>query len=299
MGANNPQILRLIDDINKSEREFFYEIVGWIDNDFNKIGNEYFGYKVLGTPEILTESKYSDCYLVNNITTNAKVRYDVTQQLIKYNLEFTTLIHPSVNTHFVEVGEGCIIHENVILEAAACIEDFVVVSSGSIICHETKIAKYSFISSGVKIAGLVNIKECVTIFLGATLAPRLSIKSGSTISAGSTVFEDVDINATVSGNPARKIFPIAPALLNTKNSEILSLKQRLKKLFKEEFTTLLKIKEDEYFVDYDLLPSFEMLRLITSLEEEFNIKILDSEIDEENLGSFENIIIFINNKNFS
>jgi len=299
MGANNPQTLRLIDDINKSEREFFYEIVGWIDNDINKIGSEYFGYKVLGTPEVLRESKYADCYLLNNITTNAKVRYDVTQQLIKYNLAFVTLIHPNVNTRFVEVGKGCIIHENVILEAAVCIEDFVVVSSGSIICHETKVSKYSFISSGVKIAGLVNVGECVSIFLGATLAPRLSIKSRSTISAGSVVFEDVDINTTVSGNPARKISLIQSESFEQTKSTVSDIKQRLKQLFTQEFISLLSIEGNEYFADYDLLPSFEMLRLITSLEEEFEIKILDSEIDEENLGSFENIIIFINNKNFS
>lgn len=299
MGVNNPQTIRLISDINKSSKTFTYEIIGWIDSDLSKVGNEYFGYKVLGTPSILKEYKYNDCYLVNNITTNADVRYATTQELLTYKLAFETLVHPSVNIDSVKIGNGCIIHENSILESTVEIDDFVVVSSGSIICHETKVGKYTFISSGVRIAGLVNIGEKVTIFLGAVLAPRLSIESGSIVSAGSVVFEDIRMNTIVSGNPARQISPIVSELLDAKNSETFSLQQRLKKLFKEQFTTLLKIKEDEYFADYDLLPSFEMFRLITSLEEEFSIKILDSEIDEKNLGSFENIIIFINNKNYS
>ena len=55
MGANNPQTIRLIDHINSSDNGTYYEILGWIDNDRSKVGKEFFGYKVLGTFEILKE----------------------------------------------------------------------------------------------------------------------------------------------------------------------------------------------------------------------------------------------------
>ena len=46
VGANNPEILRLISDIYAAEREA-YEILGWVDNNEQKIGQDVFGYPVL------------------------------------------------------------------------------------------------------------------------------------------------------------------------------------------------------------------------------------------------------------
>ena len=294
MGANNPQTIRLIDHINSSDNGTYYEILGWIDNDRSKVDKEIFGYKVLGTFEILKEDVYKECYLVNNITTNANVRDESIKQVRAYNLPFESLIHPSVNTELVAIGNGCIIHENVVLEAGVNVEDFSVISSGSIICHETKIGKCSFISSGVKIAGLVDVQECVTIYLGALITPRVVLEAGSIISAGSVVFENVAKNTKVLGNPAKKISDV---ISDKQIGSAGTTEEKLEELFSREFKSLLNLKKNEYFADYDLLPSFEMLRLITFLEEEFQIKILDNEIDEMNLGSFENIITYINNKN--
>jgi sugar O-acyltransferase (sialic acid O-acetyltransferase NeuD family) len=293
MGANNPQTLRLINDINNAQDKIKYEILGWIDNDKSKIGSDYFGFKVLGLPNILNDDLYKDVHLVNNITTDARVRYETTQQLLQYKQNFETLIHPSVNSSFVRIQTGSIIHENVILEAGVFIDEFAVISSGSIVCHESKIGKYSFISSGVKIAGLVEIQERVTILLGATILPRLTIEEDAIISAGSVVVEEIKKSSLVIGNPARAI---AKTFIKTPPSQANSIEEELSFIFAQEFKTLLSIKKDEYFADYDLLSSFETFRLITLLEETFHITIESNEIDEENIGSFEKILLFISDK---
>lgn len=292
MGANNPQTIRLIDDINSFGQDIKYEILGWIDNDTTKVGKTFFGYPVLGTPEILSKEIYRDVFLVNNITTDGMVREETTQQLLAYKLPFASLIHPSVNGKDVSFGSGILIHENVILEAGAIIDDYVAIASGAIVCHESRIGAYSFLSSGSVIAGMVDIGRCVTVFLGARIAPRLNIGTSAKISVGSVVVEDVASFALVGGNPARSI-------IIDKKQEAIACKNvvlELENLLKKNFPQLLGIKRDAYFADYELLKSFETLKLILELEKVFAITIRDEEVDECNLGSFDNLVVFIQSK---
>lgn len=289
LGANNPQTLRLIDDINNSKLQESFEVIGWIDNDEKKRGIEFYGYKVLGTPEILTQNEYKDCFVVNNITTSGVIRQKTTQQLLKYKLPFVSLIHPSVNTKDVTIGSGVIIHENVVLEADVHLDSYSCIASGTVICHESNIGKYCFISSGVVIAGLVDVKDCATVFLGARVAPRVTIGKNAVISMASAVFSDVDSGSTVIGNPAKKIQTQIQTPAKT-------LKQRIDELLKKEFPKLLQIDEEEYFADYELLSSVETLQLILAIEKEFAIKIADSEVDEDNIGSLSNLYAFIATK---
>ena len=297
LGANNPQVIRLIQDINSASETEFLDIVGWIDNDFKKMGQIFCGYEILGTPDVLIHKKYADTYLVNNITSNGIIRKETTQDLLKYPLPFVTLIHPNVNTRDVLIGEGCIIGENVILESKVEICDYVCIASGSIICHESFISDYVFISSGSRIAGLVKIKSAVTVFMGATILPRLTINTGAIISAGSVVDEDVEKFISVAGNPARKVSLTPTTSATTKiTTSTATNEERVLLFLKDKFPKLLSIKKDEYFVDYDLLESFEVMRLITQLETHFNIHILDDEINEENVGSFNQLYTFIESK---
>lgn len=292
MGVNNPQTLRLIEDINSFQDDVCYEIVGWIDNDDQKIGNYYFGYKVLGTPDILEDERYHECCLINNITRDALTRYETTKRLQSYDMKFETLISPRVNCEGVTIGEGCIIHEGVILESHVYIDDFVVIATGCIVCHESKIGAYSFLSSGVRIAGLVEVEACVTLFLSAMVSARLNIGEGSTVSAGSVVFEDVKKNQKVLGNPARAI----STKNNKKTQKDDTISNKLNSLLKESFPSLLKIDEEEYFADHDMLTSFELFTLMTALEEHFFLSIKDSEVSEENIGSVSNLKKFIKRK---
>jgi len=292
MGANNPQTVRLIDDINSARDDIRYQILGWVDNDQTKTGQLFFGYLVLGTPEILRQEVYKDVSLVNNITTDALTRKETTHQLLSYGLPFLSLVHPSVSLKDVTIGEGVLIHEHVILEAYVKISDYVAIASGAIICHESSIGTYSFISSGVKVAGLVTIDKCVTLFLGAMIAPRIKIGESAKVSAGSVIFEDVEPLAIVGGNPARRV-----ELKNQqKTMACTDVEFALENIFKRSFPHLLTIKKDAYFADYEMLKSFEILKLILELEAVFNIIVDDAEIDECNVGSFDNLVVFLQRK---
>lgn len=204
LGANNPQTLRLITDINQSSRDKI-NILGWIDNDKKKIGKYFFGFKVLGTPEILITIDKSNLFLINNITRDGIARKDTTISLLKYNIPFLSLIHPKININNVTIGTGVIIHEGVYIEEDCEINDYCAISVKTSIAHESKIGKFSFLATNVTISGIVNIGEAVTIWTSATIIPRLTIGDNAKIGAGSVVLNNIDNDITVYGNPARKL----------------------------------------------------------------------------------------------
>ena len=205
LGANNPQTLRLINDINDFKPDDKINILGWIDNDQSKIGQVIFGYEVLGTPDILFNPKFKSCFLVNNITRDGIVRKLTTEQLFKYNLPFISLVHPTVNIRNVKIGNGVIIHEGVIIEDSCIIGDYVAIAAKTSIAHETFVGKYSFLATNVTTAGIVYIGEATTIWTSATITPRIKIGDRVKVGAGSVVLKDVDSDKTIFGNPARII----------------------------------------------------------------------------------------------
>jgi sugar O-acyltransferase (sialic acid O-acetyltransferase NeuD family) len=205
LGANNPQTIRLINDINSNKNylDDKINVLGWIDNDVTKVGQTIFGYKVLGTPDILSDNKFKSVFLVNNITRDGLVRKLTTEQLLIFKLPFISLVHPSVNIENVKIGRGVIVHEGVIIEDSCIIDDYVAIAAKTSIAHESYIGKYSFLATNVTTAGLVEIGESVTIWTSATITPRIKIGDRVKVGAGSVVLSNIEADKTVFGNPAR------------------------------------------------------------------------------------------------
>ncbi|MGF7219004.1 sugar O-acyltransferase (sialic acid O-acetyltransferase NeuD family) [Spirosoma lacussanchae] len=88
---------------------------------------------------------------------------------------------------FAEVGQHCIIQSGAVIESQAKLGDYVQVGTGSIISSGAIIEEGAFIGAGV------------TIVAGVTIGKN------ARIGAGSVVIENIDANATVFGNPARKL----------------------------------------------------------------------------------------------
>jgi sugar O-acyltransferase (sialic acid O-acetyltransferase NeuD family) len=206
MGAHVPEIIRLVNCINIIYPKS-YQVVGFIDNDDTKTGKSILGVPILGNPKILTQSKYQKCYVINNITRDPQTRKKTTEQLKAYTDKFITLVHPTVNTDYVKIGIGSIIHEGCIISPGAIIGDHTAIMLGARIAHDSNIGNFCFIAPGVIINGIVNIGNECSIGAGSIILPRITIGSNVKIGAGSLIGENVSENLFVMGNPPR-IIPI-------------------------------------------------------------------------------------------
>jgi sugar O-acyltransferase (sialic acid O-acetyltransferase NeuD family) len=205
MGANNPEILRLVEGVNRANPEDPIKIVGFLDNDPQKQGTLFLGHPVLGSPEILGRPDYQDCFVVNNITRDCETRKLTTEQLGQYQHEFLSLVHPSVEVSYVEVEKGVVIHEGCIISPGVRLEDHCAVMIGSQIAHDCHVEQYCFIGPKANICGCVHLAAESFVGAGATILPKTKIGAQAKIGAGAVVMLNAPPGALLMGNPARVI----------------------------------------------------------------------------------------------
>lgn len=201
VGAGNPEIVKLIDVINQKEK--IWKIIGFVDDDKSKHRKEFMGYHIIGEIGILQEKNYRDCFVINAVARDTKIRMKVSEKLEDLNVKFATLIHPSVDLKYAEVGYDTIIYEGVVVSPMVKIGKHCDILFNSIIAHESVIGNYVFISPGTTINGRVKIHDGVFIGAGAVIISNKTIEEWSMVGVGSVVLNDVPSYSTVIGNPAR------------------------------------------------------------------------------------------------
>ena len=203
LGANNPHVLRVFRACSQADPSL--ELKGFIDNDPAKRGKEFCGFTIFGGHEVLSEPEFAEVSLLNCITRDARTRRLTCDELARYDLPFANLVHPGVSLDAVSCGGGLYILENVVVEAGVELSDHVSIHSGTIIGHETRIGRASFVAHGCAISGCVEIGSEVFVGAGAIVQPRLSIGEGAVIGSGAVVVKNVKPYDVVFGNPARRI----------------------------------------------------------------------------------------------
>lgn len=203
LGANNPETIREINVQKRLSPDF--EVVGFLDNDPNKIGKFFYGYSILGNLKFCRNLDLESVRFLNLITRNCQTRLITSREVTGEGGTFTNFIYPNVNLDMVSVGVGTYIQENVVLQAKVKIGNNTAVNANSIVSHETQLGNSVFLAPGCHLAGCVTVEDGVFIGVGATIMPRLKIGKWSVVGAGSVVIRDVPPYSVVAGNPARII----------------------------------------------------------------------------------------------
>jgi sugar O-acyltransferase (sialic acid O-acetyltransferase NeuD family) len=208
LGSTAPEIVKLL-DARRASCEKNLQVLGFLDDDRARHGETFVGLPVLGDSELL-RGTYADCWVINNVARTTRIRWEVWHRLQDIGARFYTAIHPTVDTAYAQVGEGCIVQEGVILGPEAHIGAQTLVSFGVIVAHESEIGECCFLSPGVRINGRIQIKRGAFIGAGAIILPNVTVGEWSTVGAGSVVVNDVPPHSTVFGAPARIIMVHEP-----------------------------------------------------------------------------------------
>ena len=190
------------------EKEGKYNIVGIIDS-VHEIGNNRFGYTILGRQENLKEIIYQyDVYGgVISIGDNWS-RYIVHKQICELipNFKFVNAIHPSViigNT--TDMGIGIVAMAGCIFNPMSKIGNFTFFATGAQVEHDSEICDFASISAGSITGGYVKIGKFSAITMGVTVIDRLEIGENTVIGSGSLVTKSVPSNVLAYGNPLKII----------------------------------------------------------------------------------------------
>lgn len=193
----------IIEDINNINKE--WNLIGFVDDNDDIQNTKINDYDVVGKLDYLLNYE-KEVYVVCAIA-NYNVKKSIVNKLkSNKNIIFATLIHPSTSLNrTVEIGEGCIIYQNVMVTTNVTIGNHVIVSPKSGIGHDTVVKDYCNLLWNVNISGNVVLKEGVLVGSGATVIQGLEIGEGATLGAGAVVIRDIPMNKVAVGNPTRLI----------------------------------------------------------------------------------------------
>ena len=191
----------IIQKIN--ELEPTWNLIGFIDDNVNNWGRVVNGYSVIGGIDSL-EVLPSDTYIIIAIA-NYEIKRKIVNR-INDKFKFATIIHPRVWIHdYINVGEGTIIYEGVILTTNIEIGNHVIISPKCGVGHDSVIKDYVSLLWNVNVSGNDIIEEGVMMGSASTVIQGKRIGKGSTVGAGAVVIDNIDSYSTVVGVPAKVI----------------------------------------------------------------------------------------------
>ncbi|RYU97655.1 acetyltransferase [Emticicia agri] len=162
--------------LGETDDDGFLKIVGQKTEAFVAVGNTKVKKKVV---EILNERRH--VMPVNAIHDRAAVSENA---IIGHgNL---VMANATINP-FAKIGNHCILHSGAVVDTEAKVADYVNIGTGAMINTGSEIAEGAFIGSG------------------AIVVTGIKVGKNARVGAGSVVIEDVPDNATVFGNPAKKV----------------------------------------------------------------------------------------------
>lgn len=103
------------------------------------------------------------------------------------------------------IGHGNLIMANATVNPYAKIGNHCILQSGAVVDTDAQLADYVSIGTGAMINTGAQIAEGAFIGSGAVIVMGIKVGKNARIGAGSVVIEDVPDNATVFGNPAKKV----------------------------------------------------------------------------------------------
>lgn len=199
-GSQYRDLVKLIAAINRNQPT--WDVLGFIDDREETQGSRFFGYPVLGKREWLLADRSQEVAVFNNVCGKEMNARSIASWLDSNGFSIASLIHPGIDTDYVDIGRGAILPEGCILGTGTRIGDFFTGRLRMLISHDVEIRDFVFLGPGTVVGSEVLLEDGVFVGAGATIMAGRTIGANSLIGAGAVVTKDVPPGVTVAGVPA-------------------------------------------------------------------------------------------------
>ena len=187
--------------LNQNLFEGHYNIIGFLDDDKDKIGKTKWDIPVLGNIESIKE--YHNISVVIGISAPLIKKKILAK--IGSNFHFPNFIAKNAwISNKVKVGKGVIIYPGVAINHESEIGDFVIINMNCAIGHNTKIGIGCALAPGVNLAGFTKVDAFVNLGIGVSTIQQIHIAEEAVIGGQSMVITNVEKCAKYVGVPAIK-----------------------------------------------------------------------------------------------
>lgn len=183
-----------------------FELLGFVDDDPARQGQECVGYPVLGRESWLL--KHRDSVEVVCGLGAPAARHKAVQKLRPQGVRFRGLIHPSViRSTYLQIDEGVVITAACVLTNNIRLREHVHLNRSVNVGHDCDVGSYVHLAPGVVLSGNVRIGEGCDIGTNAVVIQNLQIGEWTTVGAGAAVVRSLPAHVTAVGVPAKVIRP--------------------------------------------------------------------------------------------
>lgn len=163
-GDLGKEVVWLIEDINQQNPS--YLILGFLDDDAEKLGGEFYGYKVLGTIDQLEELSKRASFSAVIAIRDGDIRRRIVEERKNF-VSWESIVHPTaVIAGTSPVGRGTIVFPQVTVSVDTKQGDFGLYYIHSTICNDCVIGDF------------------VSLMSGSTVAERTTVSDGFLLAAG-------------------------------------------------------------------------------------------------------------------
>lgn len=157
-----------------------YTFAGFIDD-------VYEGMEVIGDFVSVSAQYHPDEYeiVIGIGYNNLPARWSIYQNVISHGYTVPKLIHPRAYVRDKDnIGNGCIIMANAIVDWNAKLDDLVVVWPNALVNHDSLIKHNTFLSPASTVCGFVIVEENNFIGAGSTIVDHTFVPKDSFVKAG-------------------------------------------------------------------------------------------------------------------
>lgn len=183
-----------------------YRLLGCLDDDPSKQGNEVGGVPVLGGLALAHDYPQAQLVLALGSPRSFGLRLPLLKQLGLTGRSFLTVVHPTAwVSPTASLGQGCIVFAFTQISNHAVLEDHVILLSHCAINHDAVMGSGSICASSVTVSGGTRIGRGCYLGAGSVLRDGVIVSDGVLVGAGAVVVSDLPGPGVFAGNPARAL----------------------------------------------------------------------------------------------
>ncbi len=183
-------------------------ILGFLDEDASRHGEQVDGIPVLGSFEWLQEHLDSVDLVV--AIGHIPTRQRIAERSLTLGASFATVISPLATlSRHCRIGRGSMIFPQVVVSTNVTIGEHVILGVHSSVSHDCVIEDFAFLCPGSRATGGVTLGTGAMLGTNASILPGRSVGAGTLIGGGACVATNIGCGVTAVGVPA-KVLPPRP-----------------------------------------------------------------------------------------
>jgi sugar O-acyltransferase (sialic acid O-acetyltransferase NeuD family) len=181
-----------------------FNIIGFLDDDANKLGKEFYGLKVLGNTEHLFTLDKKVAVAIGIGFPKAKRK--VFEKIKENGNDFPSFVSSRTwVSNNVSIGKGVILYPGVSINYQTVVNDFVIMNMNCAVGHDCNIGKFSALAPGVNLGGFTVLEEAVDMGIGAATKQNIMVGKDAVIGGQAMLVKNVEPGMKIAGVPGKLI----------------------------------------------------------------------------------------------